>query len=209
VKIGIIGAGKMGTGLAKYWARSGHELMFSFSRDEAKLRATAASIGVGTRVGTPAEAASFGDVVLLATPYAVAGEALGAAGALEGKVLFSCVNALKPDMSGMAVGTTTSGAEELAKLVPRARFVEALPSFAEILHSQAATVGGAVPTVFYCGDDSDAKGIVAGLLRETSVDPVDAGPLVNARFLEPATMLLVQLAYPLGMGPIAIKLLKA
>jgi predicted dinucleotide-binding enzyme len=156
---------------------------------------------------TPAEAAAFGDVVLLATPYAVDGEALKAAGALEGKVIFSCVNALKPDMSGMAVGTTTSGAEELAKLVPHVRFVEALPSFAEILHSKAATSQGEESTVFYCGDDAEAKGIVAVLLRETGTDPVDAGPLANARFLEPAMMLLVQLAYPLAMGPLGIGLL--
>lgn len=209
MKIGIVGTGRMGTGLGKYWARNGHDLMFSFSRDEAKLCAAAASTGVGSQVGTAAEAAAFGDVILLATPYEVAGEALRAAGTLEGKVVFSCVNALNKDMSGMAVGTNTSGAEELAKLVPHARFVEALPSFAEILHSQAPTVGGAVPTVFYCGDEPDAKGIVAGLLRQTNVEPVDAGPLVNARFLEPAMMLLVQLAYPLAMGPLALRLLRS
>ncbi|MGA2277348.1 MAG: NADPH-dependent F420 reductase [Terracidiphilus sp.] len=209
MKIGIIGTGKMGTGLAKYWAKGGHELMFSFSHDEAKLRATAASIGVGTRVGSPAEAAEFGDVVLLATPYSASAQALREAGPLRGKVLFSCVNALKPDLSGMAVGTTTSGAEELSKLVPEARFVEALPPFAEILHTRFAANERAAGTTFYCGNDPDAKSTVAELLREIGVDPIDAGPLTNARFLEPAMMLLIQLAYPLGMGPIGLKLILA
>jgi predicted dinucleotide-binding enzyme len=209
MKIGIIGTGKMGTGLAKYWAKAGHELMFSFSHDEAKLRTMAASIGAGARVGRPEEAAEFGDVVLLATPYSASAQALREAGPLRGKVLFSCVNALKPDLSGMAVGTTTSGAEELSRLVPEARFVEALPPFAEILHTRFAANERAAGTTFYCGDDPGAKSTVAELLREVGIDPIDAGPLTNARFLEPAMMLLIQLAYPLGMGPIELKLILA
>jgi 8-hydroxy-5-deazaflavin:NADPH oxidoreductase len=113
MKIGIIGAGNMGTGLAKYWVRNNHEVMFGYSRDAKKLREAADSVSEGARTGSPAEAAAFGDVVLLATPYGVAADALRAAGSLDGKILFSCVNAVKPDYSGMAVGTTTSGAEEL------------------------------------------------------------------------------------------------
>jgi predicted dinucleotide-binding enzyme len=85
----------------------------------------------------------------------------------------------------------------LAKLVPEARFVEALPPFAEILHPQSAPNGRESGTTFYCGDDPSANSIVAELLREVGVEPIDAGPLKNARFLEPAMMLLIQLAYPL------------
>jgi 8-hydroxy-5-deazaflavin:NADPH oxidoreductase len=208
MNIGIIGAGNMGTGLAKYWVRNKHEVMFSYSRDENKLRAAAESVGKGTRTGSPAEAVTFGDVVLLATPYAVAADALRAAGSLDGKILFSCVNALKSDYSGMVVGTTSSGAEELAKLAPKARFVEALPSFAETLHSGSTEFGKDIPSIFYCGDDLQAKGVVAGLLRETGVEAVDVGPLRNARYLEPAMMLLVQMAYQLGMGMLGFKLLR-
>jgi predicted dinucleotide-binding enzyme len=208
MKIGIIGAGNMGTGLGKYWVRNNHELMFSYSRDANKLQQAADSVGKRARTGSPAEAAAFGDVVLLATPYGVAADALRAAGSLDGKTLVSCVNALKPDYSGMAVGTTTSGAEELAKLVPQARFVEALPSFAEMLHSGSTKFGNDVSSIFYCGDDAQAKDVVAGLLRETGVEPVDVGPLRNARYLEPAMMLLVQMSYQLGMGMLGFKLLR-
>src|SRR5215472_6095068 len=113
MKIGIIGAGNMGTGLGQYWARNKHELMLSYFRDENKLREAAASIGKGVRTGTPAEAAAFGDVVLLATPYAATPDAIHAAGSLDGKIVFGCINPLKADLSGMILGTTTSGAEEM------------------------------------------------------------------------------------------------
>jgi predicted dinucleotide-binding enzyme len=208
MKIGIIGAGNMGTGLGKYWVRNKHQLMFSYSRDDNQLREAAESVAKGTRTGSPAQAAAFGDVVLLATPYGVAADALRAAGPLDGTILFSCVNALKPDYSGMAVGTTTSGGEELAKLVPKARFVEAFPSFAAMLHSGSTKFGDNFSSVFYCGDDTQAKDVVAGLLRETGVEPIDAGPLHNARYLEPAMMLLVQMSYQLDMGMVGFKLLR-
>lgn len=209
MKIGIIGAGNMGTGLGKYWARNHHELMLSFARNENKLREAAASTGKSVRTGSPAEAAAFGDVVVLATPYSSTPDAIAAAGSLAGKIVFGCVNPLKPDFSGMIVGTNTSGAEEMAKLASGARYVAALPSFAETLHSGAPKFGKETASAFYCGDDTEAKKLVAGLLRETGVDTIDAGPLRNARFVEPAMMLLIQLAYPLGMGPVGIKLLRA
>jgi predicted dinucleotide-binding enzyme len=209
MKIGIIGTGNIGVALGRCWARNGHQLMLSFSRDPVKLSSAAASIGAGTKIGTPAEAAAFGGVVVLATPYHVSFAALHAAGPLKGKILFSCVNPLKPDMSGLAVGTTTSGAEELAKQVPGARFVEGLPLFAEILNAASPRTKPELPTVFYCGDDAQANAVVASLLRETGAEPVSAGPLSSARYLEPAMMLLVHLAYPLGAGPVAFKLLRA
>ena len=127
MQIGIIGAGNMGIGLGRFWVGNGHQLMLAFSKDKEKLLQAASALGKDVRTGTPAEAAAFGEVVLLATPYTISAEALRAAGPLDSKILFSCVNALKPDLSGMAVGTTSSAAEELAKLVPKARFVEALP----------------------------------------------------------------------------------
>src|SRR5262249_50866013 len=118
-------------------------------------------------------------------------------------------NALTPDKSGLAVGTTTSAAEEIAKLARGARVVEALPPFADLLASGSATVGGHPGTIFCCGDDQKAKSIVAGRAGETGAEVIDAGPLSAARFIEPAMMLLVRLAYAQGMGgKIAYKLLR-
>ncbi|MBD3885995.1 NADPH-dependent F420 reductase [Phormidium tenue FACHB-886] len=208
MKIGIIGAGNMGSSLGKFWIQNGHQLMFSYSRDQAKLNAIAQSLGSNATVGTPTEAVQFADVVLLSVPYGAIEDALKAAGSLEGKILFSCVNALLPDMSGMAVGTTTSAAEEIAKLAPGARVVEALPLFAEVLNSPSQRFDDQIATVFYTGDDEEAKQIVADLLREIDVELIDAGSLANSRFVEPAMMLLIQLAYAQKLGQVAFKLLK-
>ncbi len=206
MNIGIIGAGNMGRGLGKFWAQNGHKLMFSYSRNEAKLKELAQEVG-GT-VGTPPEAVQLADVVLLSVPYTAVKDALKAAGSLDGKILFSCVNALLPDMSGLAVGTTTSAAEEIAQLAPGARVVEALPLFAEVLNSPSQQFGDQTATIFYTGDDEEAKQVVADLLRETNVEAIDAGPLQNARFVEPAMFLLIQLAYQQKLGQVAFKLLK-
>jgi len=209
MRIGIIGSGNVGVNLAKFWVKKGHEVMFSFSRDEAKLRSTAAGVSNDARTGAPRDAAAFGDVVVLAVPWSAVADAVNAAGPLSNKILYTTVNALTPDMSGLAVGTTTSAAEEIAKLAPGARVVEALPPFAELLASGSASVGGHRGTIFSCGDDPGAKSIVAELVGETGVEVIDAGPLTAARFIEPAMMLLVRLAYAQGMGgKIAYKLLR-
>jgi 8-hydroxy-5-deazaflavin:NADPH oxidoreductase len=207
MRIGIIGGGNMASGLGQFWAKNGHELMFSFSRNPQKLKDLAASVSDTAKTGTPAEAVEFADVVLLAVPWGAVTEALQAAGALSGKILFSCVNALKPDMSGMAIGTTTSAAEEIARLAPDARVVEGLPLFAEVLQSGDTHFNGQEATVFYCGDDPEAKTIVAELLQETEVEAIDVGALSTARYIEPAMMVLIQLAYVQQKGQIAFKVL--
>lgn len=208
MKIGVIGAGNMGSSLGKFWAQNGHQLMFSYSRDAAKLQKVAEAIGSNATIGTPTEAVQFADVVLLSVPYGAIQDALQAAGSLDGKILFSCVNALLPDMSGMAIGTTTSAAEEIAKLAPGARVVEALPLFAEVLNSPSQRFDDQIATIFYTGDDEAAKQVVADLLGEIDVEVVDAGGLKNSRFVEPAMMLLIQLAYAQNMGQVGFKLLK-
>ena len=111
-------------------------------------------------------------------------------------------------MSGLAVGTTTSAAEEIAQLAPGARVVEALPLFAEVLNSPSQQFGDQTATIFYTGDDLEAKQVVADLLRETNVEAIDAGALKNARYVEPAMFLLIQLAYGQQMGQVALKLLR-
>src|SRR5215510_12492371 len=104
MNIGIVGAGNMGVAMGRIWARGGHGVLFSFSKNAASLQAAADAAGPNARTGTPAQAAAFGDVVLLAVPWGAVDDALRAAGKLQDKVLLSCVNALKPDLSGLAVG---------------------------------------------------------------------------------------------------------
>ena len=199
MNIGIIGAGNIGTGIGKRLAAVGHQILVSFARSQDKLEAAAQAIG-GARHGSPAEAARFGDVVIVATPWGVTLEAVQAAGDLAGKVVWDTTNPLKPDMSGLEIGTTTSAGEEIARAAPGARVVKAVPPFAEVLHSSTTQVGGGTPSVFVCGDDPEARRLVLGLVAEMGAGGVDAGPLQLARYAEPLGMLLVQLAYAQGMG---------
>lgn len=209
MRIGIIGSGNMGSALGKLWAQQGHQVMFSYSRDRTKLEAIAAEVGANAQVGTPSEAAHFGDVILFVVPWKTVNDALTQAGSLAGKVVISCVNPLKPDFSGLEIGTSTSGAEEIAKQIPDAKVVEVLFPFAELLQSASLQFGTEMATQFYCGDDADAKAIVAPLISQLGLTPVDSGSLTNARYLEPLGMLLVQLAYVGGMGAtIGLKLLQ-
>jgi 8-hydroxy-5-deazaflavin:NADPH oxidoreductase len=198
MKIAIIGAGNLGTGIAKHLVRGGHQVCLSFSRNLEETARTASSIGV--RSASPSEATSDADVIVLAPPWTAIGEALQQAGSLDGKVVWDCTNPLKPDLSGLLLGTTTSAGEEVARLASAARVVKAIPPFAEFLHGPPLSPGTPLPTTFVCGDDPQAKQLVSELVRAIGSEPVDAGALVAARFTEPASMLLVHLAYKQGMG---------
>jgi predicted dinucleotide-binding enzyme len=175
VNIGIIGSGNMGAGMGKIWAAKGHKVLFSFSKDQEKLRAVAAAAGPNARAGTPAGAVAFGELILLSVPCAAVPEALKAAGNFEGKTLFSCVNCLKPDFSGLEVGTSAAG--EIVKLAPGAKIVEAIPPMAQILAADSRRLDGQQTSAFYCGNDPAARASVASLLRDLDLNPVDAGPL--------------------------------
>ena len=196
MNIGIIGAGNVGTGLAKRLLRSGHSVLLSFSKDRAALADTAQALGA--RSGKPSEAVAFADVVVLATPWLASAEALAQVGNVTNKkILWDCTNALKPDLSGLLIGTTTSGGEEVAKLAPWAHVVKAIPPFAEQLHAE----GGLAGSVFVCGDDANARQAVMQLVQDIGAVPVDAGPLRIARYTEPTCMLAVHLAYHQNLGP--------
>ncbi len=200
MKIGIIGSGNVGSALGKIWASNGNEIMFS-SRHPENLKGLAESIGKNACYGLPAEAAKYGEVVVLSVPWTQAIDALKSAGSLKGKVLIDCTNPLKPDMSGLAVGHTTSAAEEVAKAAPGAKVVKAFnTTFAAVMNSPSRTFGSQKATGFYCGDDSSAKAIVSGLIKETGLDPLDVGPLMCARYLEPLAMLAMQIAFVQGLG---------
>lgn len=209
MKIGIIGSGNVGSALGRIWAGKGHEVMFS-SRHLEKTRALAQSVGNNASSGLPAEAAKFGDIVVLAVPWSQAENALRSAGSLDGKVLIDCTNPLKPDYSGLAIGLTTSAAEEDAKVARGARVVKAFnTTFASLMASESRLFGEMSPTGFYCGGDAKAKAVVSDLIRDTGLEPVDAGPLEMSRCLEPLAFLMMDLGFNQKMGTnIALRLLK-
>jgi predicted dinucleotide-binding enzyme len=208
MKIGIIGAGNVGTALTKLLTAKGHEIMLSFSKDASKLAQTAKALGATS--GSVAEAVAFGDVIVVATPYPATQDALAQAGNPTGKkVVWDCTNALKADMSGLAIGTTTSAAEEIQKAAPWARVVKAIPPFAELMHTGSVRIGNKGVGVFVASDDTEAKRVVTSLVQDLGAEATEGGPLANARYIEPAGYLLVQLAYMQGLGPkIGLSLLR-
>ena len=207
MNIGIIGSGKMGTGLGRLWAKHGHHVMFSYSRRPERLESLVVEIGSHARSGTPQDAVRFADVLLFAVPWEKVKDALTDAGAFNGKTLITCVNPFGP--RGAEAGFMTSAAEEIARLAPDSSVVEAFNTiFANILLSRAHLFGNNMPTVFYCGDDRNAKSEAAELIRDAGLQPVDAGPLDSARYIEPLALLMMELGESHHMGSdIALRLM--
>lgn len=203
MRIGVLGSGLMGGKLGTIFARAGHEVVFSYSHSKAKLEKLARDAGGVARAGTPEEAAKDADAVLLAVHWSRVDDVLEKAGSLSGKVVVSCSLPMNADDTGLAIGHTTSGAEELAKKIPRAHVVSAfntLPS--EVLFAVFERAAGeARPTVVYCGANARAKKVAAQLITDAGFDPIDAGPLRIARYTEPFALLMAQLAYEGDRGP--------
>lgn len=199
------GAGNIGAPIARRLAAKGHSLAVGFGRDTAQLAAVAAEIG-GTAATDLAAAAKAADVIVLAVPWGAAQIALAAAGDLAGKILWDCTNPLLPDLSGLSIGTTDSGGEQVARWVPGAHAVKGVPPFADVMQAAGATGpltpnGMPPPAVFVCGDEATARATVLGLVGDLGAQPVEAGPLAMARWTEPLGMLLIKLGYVQGMGP--------
>jgi predicted dinucleotide-binding enzyme len=193
----------MGGKLGTLFARAGHEVVFSYARSEEKLERLARQARGRARAGTPAEAAHDAEVMLLAVHWSRVDEVLKRAGGLAGKVIITCSLPMNAADTALVVGGSSSGAEELAKKARRSRVVAAfgtLPS--EVLFSAfAARRRARRPSLVYCGDDRNAKRLAATLIRDVGFDPVDAGPLRIARYTEPFTLLIAQLAYETSAGP--------
>lgn len=207
--IGIIGAGSMGAGMGEIWAQKGHRVCFSYSRDPARLAVIAQAAGNGARAGTPEEAADFGEVVLLAVPWPLALDLVANVGSrLAGKTLIICVVPWNGDRSGLSLANGTSAAEEIARQVPAANVVEALGVLSDALCGAPCSAPDRA-SMFYCGDCPVAKAAVSDLIEDLALDPVDAGALRIARYLEPMAALLQHLAVGQGQGmQIALKLLR-
>jgi 8-hydroxy-5-deazaflavin:NADPH oxidoreductase len=205
MRIGILGSGLMGAKLGTIFARSGHEVMFSYARSSDKLEKLAREAGGNARAGTPSEAAKDADAVLLGVHWSRIDDVLQQAGDLSGKVIVTCSLPMDAGNTKLIVGTNRSGAEELAKKAPRARVVSAfntVPSevLFRVYEAQNTKNKKARPSLVYCGDEN-AKAVAANLIRDAGFDPVDAGPLRIARYTEPFALLVAQLAYEGEGGP--------
>jgi hypothetical protein len=203
MRVGILGSGLMGGKLGTLFARAGHEVVFSYARSRAKLDRLARDAGAKAKAGTPGEAAKDADAVLLAVHWSKFRDVLKQAGDLSGKVIVTCSLPMNDDNTEFVVAHTWSGAEELAKKLPKARVVAAFQTVpSEVLFGvYDARRKARRPSLVYCGDDAGAKEVAAGLIRGVGFDPVDAGPLRVARYTEPFALLVAQLAYEGDGGP--------
>jgi NADPH-dependent F420 reductase len=194
MRIGILGAGNVGGALSRVWAAKSHEIVFGVPdpRGERVARALAALSGKGRAV-TNAEAAATAEVVVLSVPWPAARQAVETAGDLTGKVLVDCTNPLAPDLKGLVVGLTTSGAEQIAAWALAAKVVKAFNTIGAVNFGNAR-FGDSLADGFCCGDDGAAKNLVRGLIEDAGFQPVDVGPLTNARLLEPLALLWIDLA---------------
>jgi predicted dinucleotide-binding enzyme len=209
MKIGIIGSGNVGGALGTRWAQLGHEVTFgSRNPGSEAMKQLVSRAGGQTRAALSAETARDNDVLLLATPWPAAREVLASLGDLNGKILIDATNPLLPTLQGLELGNTTSAGEHVAAWATGAKVVKAFNTVGFNIMENPA-FGSDKPVMFYCGDDAGAKETVKQLTEEVGFDAVDAGPLTQARVLEPFALLWISLAYSRGLGrEIAFKLMR-
>lgn len=207
--VAIIGTGDVGSALGLRWTEAGHEIIYgSRAPDSARVVALVAETGPTACAYEPAAAAAAAEVIVLAIPYGAVERVLPTLGDLRGKVVIDCTNPLSRDLQSLVVGGETSAAEVIAGMLPGARVVKALNSTGVANMRDAAYPEGP-PTMLLAGESAMAKALVADLVTDLGFEPVDAGPLKSARWLEPLAMLWIELAYRQGLGDdIAFKLIR-
>jgi 8-hydroxy-5-deazaflavin:NADPH oxidoreductase len=201
MKMAIIGSGNIGKSIGAWASKEGYEIIFSAKKEE-HAREAAKAAGHNAKFASVNSAIESADIVLLAVPYESAKEVLSEAKSiLKGKVLIDVTNALTEDYSALKLGFTTSAAEEIAKLIPEAKVIKAFNTvFASVYASQNPKIKEKTISVFYAGDDKDAKAKVADLINKMGFDAVDSGSLKAARVLEPMALLNISLGYNMGLG---------
>jgi predicted dinucleotide-binding enzyme len=181
MRVGIVGAGRIGGNCARQFAKAGHEVMLSFSRDRRRLEALAAEIGDQASVGTPREAAEFGEVIVLSVLWDSIDEALSQAGSLEGKIVIDTTNQFGSS-SPPADGKTA--AQHNAARMPGAPYTKSFNTLTSGF--QAAVAGRDEDRVvqWICGDDVEANRVVAGLIADAGYVPVDLGGTAGCAVME-------------------------
>jgi 8-hydroxy-5-deazaflavin:NADPH oxidoreductase len=188
MRIGIIGAGMIGSTLAQLWSEAGHQVRLA-SRHPEHLKELVERLGTLVSAGTPMEAAEFGDVVMLTVPLkAVPDLARDLGSALSGKVVLDTGNAYERrdgEIARRASEHAAGSAGWAAAMFPEARWVKAFNTvYFKTLQSEAHRSGARLG-IPLAGDDPEAFRIAADLVREAGFDPVIVGPLVRGKDFEP------------------------
>ncbi len=209
LKIAILGSGNVGASLGTHWAQAGHQVVFG-SRDpgSAKVQEILCRVNPAMCAELPHVSVQDAEVIVLAVPWPQAEGVLKSLGDLSGRIVIDCTNPLKPDLSGLETHGGPAAAEQIAAWAPGARIVKAFNT-ASTKVMRDPKFDSQQATMFYCGDDPEAKRVVHDLIAEVGFEPVDAGSLAHAHYLESLAMLYIHLAVKLGWGSnCAFKILK-
>jgi predicted dinucleotide-binding enzyme len=199
MKITVIGTGNMGSAFAKQLSKAGHTVRIT-GRDIDKAKALAEQFPNVTAY-VASEALGDSDVVVVATAYCDAAQALQSLGDLTSKVVIDITNPLSADYMSLTIGHVTSSAEEVAKAVPQAHVVKAFNTlFAQVLADGPSFADNQTGSVFVASDNDRAKQTATSLAQSLGWKTVDAGGLINARYLEPLAGFNIYLGYGAGLG---------
>ena len=199
MNITVIGAGYLGSAFVRQLTHAGHQVTVT-ARDVAKAETVAAAHPGATAVSAE-HAIDHAEVVIIATMYDDAVNALRSVGDLQGKVVIDITNPLTADYMGLTLGHATSAAEEIAKAVPGVDVVKAFNTvFAQVLAEGGDFGDGRRVTVFIAGDSEQSKNKAREVAESMGFVTVDAGGLKNARYLEPLAGLNIYLGYGAGLG---------
>ena len=182
MRIGFIGAGHIGGGIARQLAAAGHDVLLSFSRDKAALAELAGQIGPRAVTGLPADAVAYGDVVVISVPWSVLPQALEQAGPLAGTIVIDTTNQF--GSPPLPADGQTAAAFNAARM-PGARYTKSFNTLTSAFQAEAAGRTGDERVVqWLCGDDAAAKDVVAGLIEDAGFVPVDLGGTAGCAVME-------------------------
>lgn len=199
MNIAIIGTGRVGSVLGRRWAVAGHAVAFGSRRAGTDAVAELENLE-GVSVLAPAEAVATAEVVVLATPWPAVADTMASLGSLAGKILIDCTNPIGPNFS-FEGQPGSSGAEQIAAMATGARVVKALNSTGAQNMNAPVEAGGNRLAMFICGDDAEARKVVAALVEQLGFEVADAGVLSQAFYLEALAMLWISQAFGQGWGP--------
>jgi 8-hydroxy-5-deazaflavin:NADPH oxidoreductase len=181
MRIGIVGSGRIGANAARLLAKAGHEVVLSFSRDQDKLEALAAELG--GRAASPREAVEASEVVFFSVPWRLVDDVLELTGPLDGKIVIDTTNQFGP--GGLEDLGGRTAAQVNAARMPGARYTKAFNTLTSGFQAEAAGRTGPDRVVmFLCGDDAQAKHVVAGLIEDAGFTAVDIGGTADAAPME-------------------------
>ncbi len=197
-QLAILGTGRVGRAVAGGLIRAGRSILFG-SRTPQSAAVSQLAEFADVEILSIEEAVQRSQICLLAVPWKAAKLVAASIPDWESRTLIDCSNPLNSTFNGLELGFESSAAEEIAKVARGAHVVKTLNTASSDLMSQPR-VNDQATSMFYCGDDASAKQAVHEMLEQLGFDPLDAGPLKQARYLEPLAMLSIDLAIRGGLG---------